>query len=615
MNYWILTTEYPPFYGGGISTYCYHTACMFSEKGHRVTVFINDKSVKSISIENLKEAKVVRFNPSLTNSGSFLGNLTHLSFEFANIVKTFIQNEGKPDIIESQDYNGIAYFLLQYKYCLYNWCKDIPIVITMHSPSFLYKEYNQLPLYEKPNFWIGEMERFCLQAASLLISPSKYLVDELNDRFTITNTNLHIIANPYKFIFDENQSLATEGAILNNTLTFYGKLSPQKGTFKILEQFQNIWEKGFTKSFIMVGDQNIVFPPLGKTMGTIVKKQYSKYIKKGLLKFQNGIPPSKIKDFFSKSIIFIVPSIVDNLPYTVLELMGQGKILIASKQGGQSEIISNNEDGFIFDYNIPDSFTSTLNKVIHLTKKERLSISNKAIKNIEENYSYNKIYSEKIKLLNKLLNKNIVPPIKFPFIRDLVTKENHIIKKNHFIAGKLSIIIPYYNLGKYINKTILSLLKCSYKNIEILIINDGSTGSNIEKLKRFRKHTIIKVIDKPNTGLADTRNFSADHSTGEFIAFLDADDTVEKTYYEKSIKILSNYENVHFVGSWTQYFGNSKSIWPTFNPEPPIILTHNTINSSALVFRKSSFLAFGKNDANFKIGLEDYESIISMLSN
>ena len=191
MKYWILTTEYPPFFGGGISTYCFHTAAMLSEKGHEVTVFVNDNQVESLKEERSQNVRIIRFSPTATNTNSFLGNITNLSFEFASIVKNYIEKEGQPDIIESQDYNGIAYFLLQFKHCLYDWCKDIPILITAHSPSFLYFEYNDVPRYSQPNYWIGEMERFSLQAADILISPSDYLIKELNQRMRINNENIH----------------------------------------------------------------------------------------------------------------------------------------------------------------------------------------------------------------------------------------------------------------------------------------------------------------------------------------------------------------------------------------------------------------------------------------
>jgi len=68
------------------------------------------------------------------------------------------------------------------------------------------------------------------------------------------------------------------------------------------------------------------------------------------------------------------------------------------------------------------------------------------------------------------------------------------------------------------------------------------------------------------------------------------------------------------VGCWTQYFEGSTNIWPTFTPEPPIILYHNTINSSALVFKRAAFLHKGLNDRMMAFpGLEDYESVIALL--
>ena len=197
MKYWLLTSEYPPFFGGGISTYCYFTAKMFAKNGHEVSVFINDLTVQDFSVSETDGVRIIRFNPSRTNASSFLGHVTNISYEFAHIVKEFIKKEGKPDIIEAQEYLGIAYYLLQYKHLLYDWCKDVPVLITMHSPSFLYMKYNQISEYQYPNFWICEMERFCLQAADLVISPSNYILAELKAHFNLNKQNVVVIPNPF----------------------------------------------------------------------------------------------------------------------------------------------------------------------------------------------------------------------------------------------------------------------------------------------------------------------------------------------------------------------------------------------------------------------------------
>ena len=73
-------------------------------------------------------------------------------------------------------------------------------------------------------------------------------------------------------------------------------------------------------------------------------------------------------------------------------------------------------------------------------------------------------------------------------------------------------------------------------------------------------------------------------------------------------------ENVYFAGSWVRYFGDSYALWPSFTPQPPYALVHNPMNSSGLVYKRAAFLAAGLNDKKTDYGLEDYASVVSMLS-
>lgn len=186
-----------------------------------------------------------------------------------------------------------------------------------------------------------------------------------------------------------------------------------------------------------------------------------------------------------------------------------------------------------------------------------------------------------------------------------------------FTKGLLSIVVTFYNSGIYIDDAMRCLEKTDYKEKELIIVNDGSNDAfSLTKLEEYRTKKGIKVIDKQNKGLPDTRNAGAEAAEGEFLTFLDADDKVDPGYYSKAIRALKNYVNLHFVGCWTKYFEGSKNVWPTFNPEPPLILCHNLVNSAALVFKRNSFLSAGKNDLNFTFkGLEDYDTVISVLEN
>ena len=95
MNYWLLTTEYPPLHGGGISTYCYFTAKMLAEAGYTITVFTQDESVSDHSITNEADnIRLVRFNSNPNDLHKFLGYTARLSYAFAAIVKKIIEKEG-----------------------------------------------------------------------------------------------------------------------------------------------------------------------------------------------------------------------------------------------------------------------------------------------------------------------------------------------------------------------------------------------------------------------------------------------------------------------------------------------------------------------------------------
>lgn len=606
MRYWILTTEYPPFFGGGISTYCFHTAGMLSDSGYEVTVFTNDISIPDITINNNKKVRIIRFNPDRTGADKFMGHTTAISYEFASIVKDFVEREGEPDVIESQEYLGIAYYLLQYKYLGYNWCKTIPIIITMHSPSFLYMEYNRVSMYKYPNFWICEMEKFCLQAADHIISPSKYMIDELKKRFALQHEQVTVVPNPYPVVNEQQKATNKPGQ-----LVFFGKLTAQKGVFELLKYFVGLWETGFLRSLYLIGGQDIVYHPEGVSMGAVIRKRYKGYIDKGLLILEDKVKPSAVAKRLEQAELVIIPSNNDNLPYTALEAMALGKIVLVSEQGGQSEVVRNGVNGFTFSHFQEGSFHERLHTILGLPDIERGKISNNAIATIRQKFAPVVIAEQKIQLLEFVRHNKPICRVVFPFIRSLAEKrESHPCPQNK----KLSIIIPYYNLGKYIDSTIRSVVESDYPDKEIIIINDGSSDADsLEKINRYRQVKDIRVIDSPSQGLAAARNLGLQNATGAYIAFLDADDKVEPDYYTKAITVLNQYSNVHFVGCWVKYFDESGLIWPAFNPEPPLLLYHNLVNSSALIFKKASIRQPLFNDTGMPFpGMEDYESVVDM---
>jgi len=100
---------------------------------------------------------------------------------------------------------------------------------------------------------------------------------------------------------------------------------------------------------------------------------------------------------------------------------------------------------------------------------------------------------------------------------------------------KVSIIVPVYNVEKYVEKCLQTLIDQTLKDIEIIVVNDGSTDNSSRIINEYVSNfsNMIKCYDKENGGLSDARNYGMQYATGDYIAFLDSDDYVELDMYEK----------------------------------------------------------------------------------
>ena len=99
---------------------------------------------------------------------------------------------------------------------------------------------------------------------------------------------------------------------------------------------------------------------------------------------------------------------------------------------------------------------------------------------------------------------------------------------------KVSVIVPVYNVEEYLSKCLSSLVEQTLTDIEIIVINDGSSDDSQVIIDEYQKRfPHIKVYKKENSGLSDTRNIGIKYATGEYIAFVDSDDSVRSDMYLK----------------------------------------------------------------------------------
>ncbi|WP_051292804.1 glycosyltransferase family 2 protein [Citrifermentans bremense] len=138
-------------------------------------------------------------------------------------------------------------------------------------------------------------------------------------------------------------------------------------------------------------------------------------------------------------------------------------------------------------------------------------------------------------------------------------------------APHISVVLPVYNGEKYLNEAINSILTQTFADFEFIIIDDGSTDSSLEILKRYQQEDVrIKVVVQENQNLATTLNNLIELATGEWIARMDQDDIALPHRFERQLDLLER-TGADICGTWVKFFGSwDRRTWKTYQSDEAI---------------------------------------------
>lgn len=171
----------------------------------------------------------------------------------------------------------------------------------------------------------------------------------------------------------------------------------------------------------------------------------------------------------------------------------------------------------------------------------------------------------------------------------------------------VSIITPTYNSAKYLPRAVTSALNQTYPDLELIVINDGSTDDTQEILKPYFKDKRLKYFYQSNRGIASARNLGIEKSSGRFIAFLDADDEFLPTKIERQLKTLKEkpdygvcYSDIlHFYDTNPRKFFHHRYSYPSGNLFEPL-LKKQFINPLSVFVRREVIEKYGLFDETLR---------------
>lgn len=172
--------------------------------------------------------------------------------------------------------------------------------------------------------------------------------------------------------------------------------------------------------------------------------------------------------------------------------------------------------------------------------------------------------------------------------------------------SRVSIIIPCYNAGDLLNEAVESALAQTWQDLEIVIVDDGSTDPVTQKIIEQAAWPRTRVVRQANAGPSAARNRAIEMATGQYILPLDADDTIEPEYVAKAVAILDARPEVGVVYCKARKFGAEEGPWnlPAYSLQELVI--DNVIFVTAL-YRKADWVGVGGYNEQLRHGVEDYE--------
>ena len=178
--------------------------------------------------------------------------------------------------------------------------------------------------------------------------------------------------------------------------------------------------------------------------------------------------------------------------------------------------------------------------------------------------------------------------------------------------SRVSVIMPCYNDGEYIEEAIASVFAQTYKNIELVIIDDGSDNEHTLSVLSRLSETNIKFLKTNRAKPAGARNAGIAQATGKYILPLDADDLIEPDYVEKAVQILEENKHIGVVYCYADLFGERSGRWDLPNYSIEKMLLDNIVFVTAL-FHKEDWEKVGGFHTDMQHGMEDYDFWLSIL--
>lgn len=591
-----------PVRNGGIGTAFTALSTALAEKGHHVDILYTSGqyiesgsksfqywsdcySNKNINLFNIDLCKSIEIDAPYFRKKSYS-------------IYLWLKDNDIYDVVISCEWQANLYYTLLSKSNGSNFEKT-KFVINTHSSTLWSDEGNyQLP-YDQNHLELYYMERMVVEMADEVISPSEYLFNWMKAKDWQIPDNNKVILNcePFKGLQDEKQVVvvSSKQPVEKYEIVFFGRLETRKGLDIFLKALENMTEDDLNSISCITFLGKSISSSSFNSVDHIGNRTKNLDI---TTKIITDYDRTQANDYLKrKNILAVMPSLVENSPYTVYECLINNINFISSNVGGIPELISKEFHSEILFTPNPIDLYNKIHKRI-----KNFNCTPGLIQKQEE------IISSWLEVIDTPTPKNFIK----------VDKEN---------GPKVSICITHFDRHQLLQHAIFSVQQQTYKNLEVILVDDGSKEKESHEYLNFIEKDFEerkwKIIRSSNNYLGAARNLAASHASGDYLLFMDDDNVAKPNEVETLLRcalnsnsdIVTTPSDLIFNNELPSPLRKTTHCWLPLGPDANIASFTNCFGDANALIKREVFMSLGGFTEDYGIGHEDWEFFLKACLN
>lgn len=536
MRICLVSREVAPFWGAGIGVYASLMARAWAAGGHEVHVLSEPHA--GLLENGPRTHKGVKFHAVDIHAGQCTLDGFRCPLErhamAAHEKLGELHAKHAFDYIEFPDFGGEGWLALKARRTLGAYAGAV-MAIRLHTPLADCVELNADAMLDRETALILAIEGQALRDADALISPCTSLLERVRARYgpDVAEDRKPGFVVPYAFDMASVEELGKGPAEKYDrpTILFYGRSERRKGVHLLVPAAQQLMDEGLDFQVRFIGGDTMTGPACGSMRRHLEKLASRAHAER--FRFDPPRPRAELGPAIRGATACCFPSLWENYPNVCLEALALGKLVVGSNAGGMAEQIEDGVSGLLFESGSIESLKDALRRAltddelrekVKTTAPQRVATMCEPARIVEQTSAA--IASARERMARTTEFATAAEPAR-------ITSNGAM---NGSGAPDASIIIPFYNMARWLPETLESARGQTHPNTEIIIVDDGSTDpASIAMLKRIEKQGDVRIVRKRNGGLGDARNAGIAQARAKWVVPLDADDLLHPDFVAKTL--------------------------------------------------------------------------------